>query len=348
MGYLAFMRQPLDMHEFVRRIPKAELHLHIEGTLEPEMMFELAARNGVALPYRSIEEVRRAYQFDGLQSFLDLYYAGTAVLQKERDFYELTMAYLRRAAGEAVRHAEIFFDPQAHTQRGVPFAAVIGGIDQACRDAARDLGVSSRLILCFLRHLDEASAFEALAQAAPFRDRITAVGLDSSEAGNPPEKFAAVFARARGDGYLAVAHAGEEGPARYIWGALDALGVSRIDHGVRCEEDAALIERLRREQVPLTVCPLSNVKLCVFREMKVHNLKRLLDQGLCVTVNSDDPAYFGGYVAENFLAAATELALSRAEIYQLACNSFSASFLSAAEKARHLDALSDFWARQSA
>jgi adenosine deaminase len=336
------------IRELIHHIPKAELHLHIEGTLEPELMLAIAARNRVALPYASAQDARRAYAFDGLQSFLDLYYAATSVLRHEQDFYELTRAYLQRAAQQSVQHAELFFDPQAHVKRGVPFAVVIQGIHRALREAEAELGMTSKLIMCFLRHLDPESALETLAQAEPFADLITAVGLDSSERGHPPEKFSAVFARARAAGYLAVAHAGEEGPPEYIRGALDALGVVRIDHGVRCEEDPALVERLRAEQIPLTVCPLSNVKLCVFASMRQHNLKRLLHRGLCVTVNSDDPAYFGGYLEENFLAVQEALQLGCQDIYQLAWNSFFASFLSREQKDRAYAALQQAWARYGA
>ena len=336
---------PLSMEDFIHLIPKAELHLHIEGTLEPEMMFALAVRNGIELPYATIDAVRRAYGFDSLQSFLDLYYAATNVLCEERDFYELTMAYLQRVAAQSVRHVEIFFDPQAHTQRGVAFSVVVGGIARALRSAEQSLGISAKLIMCFLRHLDAADALEMLDQATPFRELIAGVGLDSSERGHPPAKFTAVFAKARELGYLTVAHAGEEGPPEYIWEALDLLKVGRIDHGVRCQEDPRLLEHLRAEQTPLTVCPLSNVKLCVFPQMQEHNLKQLLQWGLCVTVNSDDPAYFGGYLEENFLAAQSALTLSRKDIYQLAWNSFAAAFLHPAEKEKFYAELREFWSQ---
>jgi len=321
-----------DLESFIRGIPKAELHLHIEGTLEPEMTFRLAERHGVGLKYGSVEELRRAYDFANLQSFLDLYYEGASVLRDERDFHDLTRAYLERARADGVVHVEIFFDPQTHTDRGIPFDAVIDGIHAALESGARELGISFRLIMCFLRHLSEEAAFATLAQALPHRDRIAAVGLDSSEVGHPPAKFARVFARAREAGFLTVAHAGEEGPPAYVYEALDLLKVARIDHGVRSEEDPALCARLAREQIPLTVCPLSNVKLRVCRTLAEHNLKRLLDRGLCVTVNSDDPAYFGGYVAENYRAVAEALGLGRAEVTRLARNSITASFLDAAEK----------------
>ncbi len=321
-----------SMEAFIRRIPKAELHLHIEGTLEPEMMFELARKHRLKLPYASVEQLRQAYSFSNLQSFLDIYYQGAEVLRDEDDFYALTSAYVRRAHADGVVHAEIFFDPQTHTARGVPFATVIGGIHSALEEATRALGITHRLILCFLRHLSAQEAMTTLEQALPHVWAITAVGLDSSEAGHPPSKFAEVFARARSEGLLTVAHAGEEGPPEYVSEALDLLQVKRVDHGVRSAEDPALLARLVRDRVPLTVCPLSNVRLRVFDRMEDHNLKRLLRQGLCVTVNSDDPAYFGGYVAENYLAAFRALVLSRADIVQLASNSFEASFLPQAEK----------------
>ena len=322
--------------QLIRELPKAELHLHIEGTLEPELMFDLAKRNGIALEYPDVEAVRRAYVFDDLQSFLDIYYAGCRVLITERDFYDLTMAYARRAAADGVRHAEIFFDPQTHTQRDVAMATVVAGITAALTDAERDLGLTSRLILCFLRDSSPDAAMATLGEALAYRDAITAVGLDSAEVGNPPEKFRAVFDRARSEGLLAVAHAGEEGPPEYIVQALDLLGVARIDHGVRCIEDDALVERLVAEQIPLTVCPLSNVKLRVFPSLEQHNLGRLLHRGVRVTVNSDDPAYFGGYIAENYTATAAALGLTADDVFQLARNSFLASFLDDADQRRHL------------
>jgi adenosine deaminase len=316
--------------------------MHIEGSLEPELMFQIAERNGLKLPFGSMEEVRRAYEFSNLQSFLDIYYQGTAVLRHEQDFYDMTWAYLTKAHGQNVRHAEIFFDPQSHTARGIPFGTVVAGIHRALQDAQRQLDMSSKLIMCFLRHLSADAARDILRQALPYRNWIVAVGLDSSEVGHPPEKFARVFDQAREEGFLTVAHAGEEGPPEYIWQALDRLHVRRIDHGVRCVEDPQLVDRLRSEQIPLTVCPLSNVKLCVFDKMRDHNLKRLLDLGLCATVNSDDPAYFGGYVAENFAAAQEALSLDREDIYRLARNSFQASFLADAEKQTLLDELDRF------
>jgi len=321
-----------SLESFIRGMPKAELHLHIEGTLEPELMFALAAKHGVGLPYASVEALRAAYQFDSLQSFLDLYYAGAAVLRDEDDFHALTMAYLRRAHADGVVHVEIFFDPQTHTARGIAFATAIDGIRRALADGEREFGISHRLILCFLRHLSADDAMRTLEQALPYKDAIVAVGLDSSERGHPPSKFRAVFDRARREGFLTVAHAGEEGPPAYIVEALDLLKVARIDHGVRCEEDPELVERLVRERIPLTVCPLSNVRLCVYQNIEQHNLKRLLERGLCVTVNSDDPAYFGGYVVDNYLAVQRGLGLTQSDFETLAANSIEASFLPSAHK----------------
>jgi adenosine deaminase len=328
---------PSDTPTLVRSLPKAELHIHIEGSLEPSMMFELAQRNRVELPYASVDALHKAYQFENLQSFLDLYYAGAQVLQTEQDFYDLTWAYLQNCAAENVRHTEIFFDPQTHTDRGIPFEVVHGGITQALRTAQTQLGVSSALILCFLRHLSAEAAMATLEQALPYGDSFVAVGLDSSEMGHPPSKFQAVFDRARAEGFLTVAHAGEEGPPDYIWQALHLLKVARIDHGVRCVEDPALVEYLAEHQIPLTVCPLSNIKLCVFESMAQHNLKQLLEHGLCVTVNSDDPAYFGGYLEENFDASQKALGLTNTQLSQLAKNSFVASFLSDDVKQRYLN-----------
>src|SRR3989454_2111036 len=331
-----------DAGLFARTLPKAELHLHIEGTLEPDLMFELARRNAVALPYASVEDVRQAYVFSDLQSFLDIYYAGCRVLLTEQDFYDLTWAYLTRAAGQGVRHAEIFFDPQTHADRGVPFETVIAGIHRALEDGRDRLDISSGLILCFLRHLSADAAMQTLTDAMPYREWILGVGLDSSEVGHPPSKFRAVFDRAREVGLLPVAHAGEGGPPDYIWEALDVLQARRIDHGVRCAEDERLIGRLAEGKIPLTVCPLSNVKLGVFPTLQQHNLKQLLHRGLMVTVNSDDPAYFGGYVGDTFQAAATALQLSRADLVTLARNSFNGSFLPEEQKRAHLDALRRF------
>jgi len=313
--------------EFIRALPKAELHLHIEGTLEPEMMFALAERNGIALPYPTVEAARAAYDFSNLQDFLDLYYQGTAVLLHKVDFFDLTMAYLERAHDQNIRHVEIFFDPQAHTGRGVPFATVIEGILEALDAAVGRWGMTAHLILCFLRHLDQDRAFETLEQALPYRDRIIAVGLDSSEKGHPPSKFEAVFARAREEGFETVAHAGEEGPAAYVSEALDLLHVSRIDHGNRSLDDPALVRRLADEAIPLTVCPLSNLRLGVVPSLEDHPLKRMLEAGLFVTVNSDDPAYFGGYLNDNLAAVETALDLDIDDLAALARNSFRAAFL---------------------
>ncbi|ONF43862.1 adenosine deaminase [Marinobacter lutaoensis] len=320
------------MHDFIRQLPKVELHLHIEGTLEPELMFELAQRNRIDIPFASPREVREAYRFSNLQSFLDIYYQGANVLIHEQDFFDLTWAYLLRCRDDRVMHTEIFFDPQTHTARGIDFATVVGGIRRALDQGQAELGISSHLILCFLRHLSEAEAMATLEQALPHRDRIIGVGLDSSERGHPPEKFARVFRRARDAGFLAVAHAGEEGPARNIRGALEALGVQRIDHGVRCVEDPALVRELAQTRMPLTVCPLSNVKLKVFENMQAHNIVELLRQGLCVTINSDDPAYFGGYMTDNFLAVAEAHTVTRQELAQFTLNAIEASFVSEEHK----------------
>jgi adenosine deaminase len=333
------------MDDFLRGLPKAELHLHIEGTLEPELMFAIARRNGVPLKYAGVEEARKAYRFGSLQSFLDIYYEGAGVLRSERDFHELTMAYLERAAADGVRHAEIFFDPQTHTARGVAFEVVVGGIHSALAESESRFGLTSKLILCFLRHLSAGEAARTLADALAFRDWICGVGLDSSEAGNPPSKFEGVFAKAREAGLLAVAHAGEEGPPAYIREALDLLHARRIDHGVRCLEDPELVAELAERRIPLTVCPLSNVKLGIFPTLAQHNLKELLRRGLCVTVNSDDPAYFGGYVAENYRAVAEALGLSREDLVALAKNSFEASFLPPDEKRRWMDAVDAYAAK---
>ncbi|MBI3549899.1 MAG: adenosine deaminase [Elusimicrobia bacterium] len=320
-----------SLDSLIRRLPKAELHLHIEGTLEPEMLFRLAARNKVPLKFPSVAALRRAYAFKDLQSFLDIYYEGAGVLRTERDFHDLAAAYFRKAARQNVRHAEVFFDPQTHTARGIPMGTVIGGLRRGMQDGEA-LGVSSRLILCFLRHLSEDEALKTLDQAMPFARWITAVGLDSSEKGHPPRKFKRAFARARRAGLRAVAHAGEEGPPAYVWQALDELGVERVDHGVRCTEDKALVRRLAKDRVPLTVCPLSNVKLRVFDTLRDHNLRNMLDAGVCATVNSDDPAYFGGYVLENYLETARALDLSDGELRGLAANSFEASFIPASKR----------------
>lgn len=336
---------PAELEQFVRDLPKAELHLHIEGTLEPELIFELAARNGVALPYASVQALRAAYEFTDLQSFLDLYYAGAGVLLAERDFYDMTMAYLRRARSDGVVHAELMFDPQTHTARGVPIETVFAGIARALREMRDIAGMSGCLLMSFLRHLSEQDAFDTLDAALPLRaqyaDVWTGIGLDSGERGNPPEKFERVYARCRELGFRLVAHAGEEGPAAYVRDALDLLHVERIDHGVRSEDDPALLQRLREQRIPLTVCPLSNLKLCVVDSLDKHNLARLLRQGLCITINSDDPAYFGGYLLDNYLASAQALDLSRTELAVLAENSLRASFMPAARKEELVQRLRD-------
>ena len=323
----------------INNLPKAELHLHIEGTLEPELMFMLAERNGIELPYNSVDDIRQAYQFSDLQSFLDIYYAGAGVLQTEQDFYELTWAYLERCKQDNVVHTEIFFDPQTHTGRGIAFKTVINGIYSALQDGQKKLGISSHIIMCFLRHLSAESAMATLEESRFWHDRIIGVGLDSSEMGFPPELFKNVFEQAKGYGLKTVAHAGEEGPADYIWSAIKRLGVERIDHGVRCLEDESLVDYLVKQRMPLTVCPQSNVKLRVFDTMADHNLKQMMDKGICVTVNSDDPAYFGGYVSENFRAVQQALNLDDDEIYQLVRNSFEASFLTEDERAGYIASL---------
>ena len=320
------------MDKFVAGLPKIELHVHIEGTLEPELLFALAERNHIELPYPDVDSLRSAYQFTNLQSFLDLYYQGAAVLQTQADFFDLTWAYLLRCQQDNVVHTEIFFDPQTHTQRGISFETVILGIQSALEQGERELGITSRLILCFLRHLSEESAFATLEQALPFKALIHGIGLDSSELGNPPEKFARVFARAKTEGWRLVAHAGEEGPASYIWDALDLLHVDRVDHGVRAMDDPLLLARLAAERVPLTVCPLSNTRLCVYATMAEHTILDLLDKGLCVTVNSDDPAYFGGYMGANYQALVDHLQASKEQLRQLALNSVEASWLGDKQK----------------
>jgi adenine deaminase len=335
------------LHALLRNMPKAELHLHIEGSLEPELIFALAERNAVSLKYASVEALRRAYAFSDLQSFLDIYYAGASVLLTEQDFYDMTWAYLERAHADNVRHAELFFDPQTHTERGVVFATVVDGIHRALQDAEAKWGMSGALIMCFLRHLPEEDAFATLAQAMPYRDKFIGIGLDSSERGHPPEKFARVFARCRELGLHLVAHAGEEGPPDYIRTALDLLKVERIDHGVRCLEDAELTARLARERVPLTVCPLSNVKLRVFERNADHNLPQLLDAGLVVTINSDDPAYFGGYVNDNYVQMFEALQLTRDHAHTLARNSFAAAFLAPERKQAYLDEVERFFAQSA-
>ncbi len=331
----------MDRASFVRRLPKAELHVHIEGTLEPEMMLTLALRNGIQLPYATVQEVRAAYEFRDLQAFLDIYYRGAGVLVTEVDFYDLMSAYLERAHGDGVRRAEIFFDPQTHTARGIAFPVFMGGFLRAIAEAEDRWGMSVGLIMCFLRHLPAREALGTWQASAPFRDRLLGVGLDSSEVGNPPELFVDVFRAAREAGLHAVAHAGEEGPAAYVTAAIDALGAERIDHGIRSEDDPRLVERLAREQIPLTLCPLSNVKLKVFDRIDDHSLKRLLDRGVMVTVNSDDPAYFGGYVVDNYLAVAEGLRLGDDDLVRLARNSIKASFLPPDAKAALLDGVDE-------
>lgn len=331
-----------DRAAFIAGLPKAELHLHLEGSLEPELMFALAQRNGLTIPYQSVEDIRAAYQFSNLQDFLDIYYQGASVLIEEQDFYDLTMAYLQRVHGDACRHVEVFFDPQTHTARGIDIGTVINGIARALADGGSTLGISSKLILCFLRHLDEEDAFATLQAAQPFITHIYGVGLDSSEMGHPPAKFARVFAAARKQGLKVVAHAGEEGPPEYVWEALDVLNVDRIDHGNRSLEDEALVTRLVRDEMTLTVCPLSNLSLCVVDDLARHPLQIMLRKGLRATINSDDPAYFGGYLNTNWHAIAQALDLSKQELIDLAQNSFTGSFLSPEQQAPHLAAI-DAW-----
>jgi adenosine deaminase len=336
-----------DLPEILCRMPKAELHIHIEGSLEPELIFALATRNRVQLPYKTMQELRAAYAFTDLQSFLDIYYAGASVLQREEDFFDLAWAYLQRAKAENIVHAEIFFDPQTHTTRGIPFETVINGLDRAIRRGREDLGLSASLILCFLRHLSEDDAFTVLEDALPFRNKFIGVGLDSSERKNPPEKFAGVFARCREMGLRLVAHAGEEGSAEDIRSALDVLKVERIDHGVHCLDDPQLVARLVQQRIPLTVCPLSNVKLCVFPSLSAHNIGTLLTAGIAATINSDDPAYFGGYLNRNYTATFEALPeLGAKEAYQLACNSFQASFVDEGIKEGWIRALDEFFELQ--
>ncbi len=325
--------------ELLRRMPKAELHIHIEGSLEPELIFDLSKRNGVAIPYKSVDELRKAYAFTDLQSFLDIYYAGASVLVTEKDFHDMAWAYLLKAKADNVVRTEMFFDPQTHTARGVAMATVIAGLHRACTRAKAELGVDAELILCFLRHLSEQEAFETLEQALPLRDKFIGVGLDSSEVGHPPEKFAKVFARCRELGLHLVAHAGEEGPPQYVWTALDLLKVERVDHGVQSSKDPALMARLAKDRIPLTVCPLSNLKLCVFPKLEDHNIRELLQAGLVATVNSDDPAYFGGYVNDNFIQTFAATGLTAQQAWQLAANSFEASFTGAQAKRGYRDKL---------
>jgi len=327
--------------ELIKKIPKAELHLHIEGSLEPELMFELSKRNKIEIPFKSIDEIRSAYNFNDLQSFLDIYYQGFNVLIKQQDFFDLTWAYMLKCREESIVHTEIFFDPQAHTNRGIEFDQVINGIHKALLKAEKELGISSKIIMCFLRHLDEESAFKTLDQALTYKSKIIGVGLDSSEVGHPPSKFERVFKKAMKEGFLTVAHAGEEGPPKYIWEALDLLKVKRIDHGVRCLNDEKLVQKLRDEQIPLTVCPLSNIKLCVFEKLEDHNLKKLLDKGLMAMVNSDDPAYFRGYLNTNLIECQKAFNLSIEDVKKLAINSFKSSFLSVDEKKKWIDQINN-------
>ena len=332
----------MNITEYIKKIPKAELHLHIEGTFEPELMFEIAQRNKVEIPYQSVEEVKKAYQFSCLQDFLDIYYAGASVLLYERDFYDLTMAYFAHCAEENVVHTEIMFDPQTHTKRGISFGTVINGIQKAREDAQEKYGISSLLIMSYLRHLSEEDAFETLEQSLPYKHLIKAVGLDSSEKGNPPSKFQKVFEASIKEGYVPVAHAGEEGPAEYIWEALDLLKIARIDHGNNCLTDEVLVKKLVDEKIALTVCPLSNLELKVVDDLKDHPLKKMLNLGLKATVNSDDPAYFGGYMNANFLQTAEALDLTQEEIKTLVKNSFEYSFLSDDEKQKYLIQVENF------
>ena len=327
--------------ELIKKIPKAELHLHIEGTLEPELMFQLAKRNKIQSPFESVDEVKSAYNFHNLQSFLNIYFNGTKVLVTEQDFFDLTWAYMIQCKKDYVVHTEIFFDPQTHTDRGIDFDLIVNGIYKALVKAKETLGISSRIIMCFLRHLDEESAFKILDQAINHKDKIVGVGLDSSELGHPPSKFKNVFKKAIKKGFLTVAHAGEEGPPEYIWEALNLLKVKRIDHGIRCLEDEKLVGKLHDEQIPLTVCPLSNIKLCVFKKLQDHNLKKLLDKELMVMINSDDPAYFGGYLNTNLIECQKTLNLSKEDIKKLAINSFKSSFLNREEKKKWIDKIND-------
>lgn len=332
----------MNIDQFIDDMPKVELHLHIEGSLEPELMFELAQRNKVAIPFKSVEEVRAAYDFSNLQDFLDIYYQGMSVLITEQDFYDLTMAYLKRIASQNVMHTEIFFDPQGHTERGVKFETALNGITRALDDGRKKLGITSHLIMCFLRHLSEEKAFETLNQAIPHKDKILGVGLDSSEVGHPPSKFTRVFEEARKEGFLLVAHAGEEGPPEYVWEALDQLKIDRMDHGNRSLEDGALVKRIANDGMALTVCPLSNLRLCGVKDMKDHPLKKMLSLGIKATVNSDDPAYFGGYMNENFKSVTHALSLTKEDLLTLTRNGIEASFVSDADKNRMTERLEAF------
>ena len=321
-----------DIAKFIREVPKTELHLHIEGTLEPELMFDLAKRNGIKIPYSNVNEVKSAYNFSNLETFLNIYYEGSKVLINEQDFFDLTWSYAVKCREDNIVHTEIFFDPQAHLSRGVKFETIINGINNALLKANKEFGLTYKIIMCFLRHLDEKSAFKVLDQAIEHKDKIIAVGLDSSEKGNPPSKFKNVFKKAIKEGFLTVAHAGEEGPPEYIWEAINLLEVKRIDHGVQCLKDEKLTKELIKKQIPLTVCPLSNIKLCVFKNLEEHNLKKMLNEGLMVMVNSDDPAYFGGYLNDNLVESQAALNLSKNELKTLIINSFKSSFLSEEKK----------------
>jgi adenine deaminase len=329
--------------EFIEKIPKAELQVHLEGTLEPALMLELAARNNISLPFKTVADIKKSYQFPNLKAFLDVYYGNMSVLRTEQDFYELTLAYLKKAASQHIRHAEITFDPQAHLARGLTFVTIVTGINRAMTEAARDLNISSHLIMSFMRDLSAESAQQVLMQAFEFKEWITAIGLDSAEINNPPEKFQAVFALAREYGFFTVAAAGEEGPPEYIWQALDILKVSRIGYAVRCLEDPDLVNRLSLTMTPLTICPVSNIKLCAVKSMRVHPLKKMLEQGLFVTINSDDPAYFDAYLNENFLEATAALKFTKAEVYEMAKNSFVASFLDNDKKELYISELDKFY-----
>lgn len=332
------------MNAFIQGLPKVELHLHIEGSLEPELLFELAQRNNIDIPYESPQALRKAYEFEDLQSFLDIYYQGANALRTEQDFYDLTWAYLERCKADNVIHTEIFFDPQTHTDRGIEFETVISGIHRAMQDGNEKLGITSQIIACFLRHLSEESAIETLQSIVKHKDKIVGVGLDSSELGHPPEKFKCAFQQAKEAGLLTVAHAGEEGPAQNIIDSVEMLGVSRVDHGVRCVEDASLVEALIESKMPLTVCPLSNIKLCVFDEMEQHNIVDLLRKGVAVTINSDDPAYFGGYMTDNFMAVSNAHPMTKAELAQFTINAINASFISEALKAKYRAQVADYLA----
>ena len=333
----------MTIEKFISGIPKTELHVHIEGTFEPELMFKIAQRNNINIQYISIDKLRKAYDFNNLQEFLDIYYAGASVLINDQDFYDMTWLYIEKLYLQNVVHAEIFFDPQTHTDRGIAFSTVISGIHDALIDAEKKFGMTSKLIMCFLRHLDEEQAFKTLEQALPYKDWITAVGLDSSEVGHPPTKFQRVFQKAQDEGFLTVAHAGEEGPPEYVWEAINLLNVSRIDHGNRALEDKALVQVLSEKQIPLTVCPLSNLKLRVVDKLEQHPLKIMMDKNLLVTINSDDPAYFGGHLNNNYLRLAKAIGLTTTDIYQLAKNSFTASFLSDAEKTNYINQVDNFY-----